>query len=31
MGMLVWTEVNEVWVGIKVSMFGFAISSSVVN
>lgn len=31
MGMLVWVEVNEVWVGIKVSIFGFAISSSVVN
>ena len=24
-------EVNELWVGIKVSMFGFEISSSVVN
>ena len=24
-------EVNELWVDIKVSMFGFAISSSVVN
>lgn len=31
MGILVWVEVSEVWVDIKVSMFGFAISSSVVN
>lgn len=31
MGIWVWIEVNEVWFDIKVSMFGFAISSSVVN
>lgn len=31
MGIWVWVEMSEVWVDIKVSMFGFAISSAVVN